>query len=356
MDIRFDCRHFKGTVPCQFHKNHGVECNSNCQYYDSTNGNILLIKLGAMGDVIRTTPLLSRLKSDFPNFRIFWLTKYVDSLPEDVDIPLPFTIASLTYIKSVKFDIGINLDKEREACALMNQLDIKKTYGFGLKHGMSAPLNENANHKFLTGINDTYSKKNNQHYLEEIFSICGYSYAGEEYILPEAKSSPKISNMDKSKTIIGLNTGCGARWTSRQWPEKHWLTLATILMKKDYSVLLLGGQEEDKMNKNIANKSGAIYLGYFPFTEFIHLVDICNIVVTSVTMAMHVAIGLKKRLILLNNIFNPNEFHFFRESIILKPEKECECYYKPVCINNISCIEEISAKKVFYSIEELIKK
>ena len=36
--------------------------------------------------------------------------------------------------------------------------------------------------------------------------------------------------------------------------------------------------------------------------------DQCDVVVSQVTMAMHIAIGLGKRLILMNNIFNRNEF------------------------------------------------
>ena len=72
-------------------------------------------------------------------------------------------------------------------------------------------------------------------------------------------------------------------------------------------------------------------------------------------MAMHVAIGLKKPLILLNNIFNPNEFHFFTDSIILEPEKECECFYKPVCVNETSCIVDVTPDHVFEAIKSLSK-
>jgi len=59
MDVRFDCINFKGTMPCIPHKEHGVECNSNCEYLDSIDQNILIIKLDAMGDVIRTKPIIT---------------------------------------------------------------------------------------------------------------------------------------------------------------------------------------------------------------------------------------------------------------------------------------------------------
>lgn len=353
MDIRYDCRHFKGTMPCIPHKEHGVECSSECEYLDPTDGNILIIKLGAMGDVIRTTPILHQFKKEYPHKRIFWLTHFPAVLPEVVDRNLAFTQEDISYIHSLKFDMAINLDKEHEACALMEQLDIKSKYGFGLKNDMPAPINEMAEHKFLTGISDSYSKENTQHYLEEIFSLCGWEYNNEKYILPQMKSNSAIENFKSEKPIVGLNTGCGERWTSRQWPIEHWKELASLMLKNGQNVLLLGGDQEHEMNTNIKDKTGAEYLGVFPFNEFQSLVAECSVVVSTVTMAMHVAIGLEKPLVLLNNIFNPHEFHFFTKSKILDAEKDCECFYRPTCVNELSCIAEITPVAVMNSIISL---
>ena len=59
---------------------------------------------------------------------------------------------------------------------------------------MPAPLNENANHKILTGISDNYSKSNTKHYLEEIFELCCWEYQDEEYLLP--KYEPNDFNIE----------------------------------------------------------------------------------------------------------------------------------------------------------------
>jgi heptosyltransferase-2 len=68
-----DCLFLKGDVPCQPHKEHGYHCQ-NCPSYTKISKRILIIKLGAIGDVIRTTPLISTYKSMFPNCKITWLT------------------------------------------------------------------------------------------------------------------------------------------------------------------------------------------------------------------------------------------------------------------------------------------
>jgi ADP-heptose:LPS heptosyltransferase len=78
------------------------------------------------------------------------------------------------------------------------------------------------------------------------------------------------------------------------WHEKYWITLAKDLLKNGYDVILLGGEQEDEKNNLIANASGAKYFGHYPLKTFISLLNECDIIVTAVTMAMHLAIGLKK--------------------------------------------------------------
>ena len=51
-----DCLHFKGHIPCKPHKQHGYHC-ADCPSYEKATKRILIIKLGAIGDVIRTTIL-----------------------------------------------------------------------------------------------------------------------------------------------------------------------------------------------------------------------------------------------------------------------------------------------------------
>ena len=52
MILKTDCRHFKGDRPCDPHKESGVKCND-CNYYQPISFKILIIKLDAVGDVLR---------------------------------------------------------------------------------------------------------------------------------------------------------------------------------------------------------------------------------------------------------------------------------------------------------------
>lgn len=354
--LKTDCRHFRGDIPCKPHKQHGVHCvdehGNDCLHYDRTDKRILIIKLGALGDVIRTTPLLRKLKEVYPHSEIWWLTLFPEILPPLIDIPLGFTPETVSVLQATHFDILYNLDKEREACALTAAItaDVKK--GFFLRDGKCAPIDKDAEHKFLTGLFDDLNKASTKSYPQEIFELCGYTFSGENYILDNFAAEGYKWKLNKRKKIVGLNTGCGGRWTSRLWPEKYWSTLAKKLKRAGYAPLLLGGEQEHKKNLKLARTSGAAYLGHFPLKQFINLVDQCDLIVTAVTVATHIAIGLGKKIVLFNNIFNRNEFELYGLGEILEPDFQCTCFYSPTCPNN--CMQYLSVERVFDACTRLL--
>jgi ADP-heptose:LPS heptosyltransferase len=353
--LKTDCHFFKGWAPCQPHKEHGVHCvepdGTPCPYHEPLSERILIIKLGAVGDVIRTTPLLHKFR-ERPGVQIWWLTLTPEVLPAVVDVPLPLTVQSVSMLHTVPFSLLINLDKDPEACALALSISAKIKKGFIMRDGIPAPVDKDAVHKFMTGLFDDVSKANTKSYPQEIFEIAGLTFRGERYILDSHAEDGYHWKFPKRRKIIGLNTGCGGRWISRLWPDKNWINLARQLKKAGLTPLLLGGEQEHGKNKRIAKLSGALYLGHFPLRQFINLVDQCDLVVTAVTMAMHVTIGLGKKIVLFNNIFNRHEFELYGLGEILEPEIPCTCYFSPVCPNN--CMQYIYPEKVFAAITRIL--
>jgi len=361
-DIKHDCRHFVGHIPCKPNKMYNVLCFENekiCKYYSRADEKILIIKLGAAGDVIRTTPLLYKYQEKYPDAFIYWLTQFPDLVPKrtfenpGADKIYNWELNSIITLQNMEFDLVVNLDKDEQACSLVKSLKSKKIQGYTLVNNKPFPVDEKANHKFLTGVFDDISKANSKNYLEEIFEICGYNYNREEYILPDFDKE-SIYDIDNSKIVVGLNTGCGGRWTSRLWPEKYWLELVSLLKKENYEVIILGGPEEHEKNLMLSAETNAKYFGIKPLNTFIGLMDKCSVIVSAVTMGMHIAIGLKKKLILMNNIFNKNEFELYGRGEIIEPSKECTCYFSPKCKNEqYKCIDYIEPLRVFDAVKRI---
>ena len=349
IDIKRDCRHFVGYIPCKPHKEYGYHCGD-CPKYKPIKEKILIIKLGAIGDVIRTTPLLHRIWEKFPDAELWWLTYSPEILPSGIDHILNYCLESMNLLQAIDFDVVINLDKDPHACALTKTLHSQEKLGFTLRSGKPLNINANSRDKFLTGLFDDLNQQNSKSYLEEIFEICGWNYKGEEYIL-EFDSSIQWDIPAMGKKIVGLNTGCGARWTSRLLPDEQWENLIEMLNDNGYFPMLLGGEQEHEKNMELSQRMGVFYPGTFSLQEFISLMDQCDMIVTGVTMALHIAIGLKKKVVLMNNIFNPKEFELFDRGEIIEPDKDCKCFFRPKCINDdYNCMEHLPAKKLYEAV------
>ncbi len=364
-DIKFDCLHFRGEIPCLPNKLRDKVCKG-CDEYNKIETRILIIKLGAIGDVMRSTPLLHRFKNDYPGPHITWVTHTPEILPKapiaigGINEICRFDFTSIYKIENTEFDIAINLDKDKEACMLLNNVKAKRKFGFIWKDNHISIATPHAEHKLITGAFDNISKQNTKNYMEEIFEICDMQFNDESYLL---NFDPKLAGKFKyikeragSKKIIGLNTGCGKRWQTRLWPETYWVELIKKLQSQNYFPLLLGGPDEEEMNKKYSETTGAYYPGIFSLQEFIALSSVCDCILTAVSMMMHIAIGLKKPLVLFVNIFNKHEFYLYNNGVIVEPTSGCDCYYGNTCKRGEKhCMKDIPVETVFNSINSLIK-
>jgi ADP-heptose:LPS heptosyltransferase len=355
-EVKFDCKHFIGEIPCKPNKEKNKLC-ANCDEYRPITKRILIIKLGAMGDVIRTTPLVVKYKELYPDCHISWLTHTPDILPKNkIEKIYKWDFTSTYILRNKEFDIAINLDKEFEACALLKEVEAKEKYGFTLKDNHLAAATPAAEHKLITGLYDSISQKNTKSYLEEIFEICHLEFNYEEYLLdvnPEFDDKWATIFREKAgeKKIIGLNTGCGKRWLTRLWPDAYWIELINKLQQNGYYPVVLGGPDEDEKNKMFAHQTGCYYPGTFSLQEFIALSNNCDLIITAVSMMMHIATGLKIPMILFVNIFNKHEFELYNRGEIISPPTGCDCFYGTTCSRENHCMNDITVDVVYDAVK-----
>jgi heptosyltransferase-2 len=238
---------------------------------------------------------------------------------------------------------------------LLSEIDAKEKYGFILKNNHISAATPASEHKLITGFYDSVSKENTKSYLEEIFEICHFEFNYEEYLMDvEVEYDKKWERIFKEKAqgkkVIGLNTGCGKRWLTRLWPSDYWMELIKKLIDTGYYPVVLGGIDEDAQNKIYAKQTGCYYPGTYSLQEFIAISNNTNLVVTAVSMMMHIATALKKPMILFVNIFNKYEFELYGRGEIITPPTGCDCFYGTVCSRENHCMNDISVKSVYNAV------
>lgn len=369
MLIKNDCKYFPGDKPCKPHKERGKICET-CDEYSPVIHKTLIIKLDAIGDVLRTTAILSSLKKTYRGTYIKWLTKSNakelftnnDLVDEIMCYETPVTNVNLAI---EEFDVVINLDPSPVSSALASFAKGKEKFGFGLNaKGKVYPLNKEAEEWFIMGSFDTEKKKNKKTYQQIIHEICRLPYIKSEIVLSLNKKDIDFKNefirknkLENEKLIIGINAGASERWQFKKWRlEGYKELIKKITDKYDCKILLYGGKEETEINNELKKiSSNIIDTGSSnSLREFIALMDIPNILITGDTLALHVAEALRKKVICLFGPTSYNEIEDYGRITKIYPEMECLVCYKNKCDFVPNCMDLISVDMVFSAISKLI--
>ena len=312
-----------------------------------------MIKLGAIGDVIRTTSVLHGLKEKYKGCSIDWVTKKesFDILKNNGLIDRVFMIGNAKKdLKGEKYDLVICLDDENEACELASGIDSKKIVGAFLDDGKRA-YTEDSSQWFDMGLlsrlgkqkADELKAKNSETYQEIMYRILGLDYKKQEPILALNEDELNFgegfvqkNNIKKDDLTIGINTGAGGRWEDKKLSVEKTAELIDKLNKslKNCKILLFGGPEEIERNEKIRKlaKTKIIDAGCRnSLMEFASLVNLCGILVTSDSLALHIGVALKKRVICYFYPTSADEIELYGRGEKIIWEGKSYCSYQPKC-------------------------
>ena len=322
---------------------------------------ILIIKLSAIGDVLRTTTLLHGLKRKWPGSEITWITlpEAKDLLKENgfVDDVLEFNRKTSRDLETHAFDLLICLDKERNSTFLATRLKAKKKIGFGRdSKGKLSIFNKESRYAYELGISDELKFKiNKKTYSEIIYEMCGLDYRKDKYILnltdkeiAWAESRLKDIGIKKGDFIVGLNTGAGTRFANKIWSfDKHKALIQGLLEKQDTKVLLLGGKREAGLNKRLKDVfDSRVYSAGCDNTlrEFASIVKYCNAIISGDTLAMHIGIALDRYVIAVFGPTCSQEIELYGNGEKIVSDMDCSPCYKRECDKKHNCIATINLK------------
>ena len=184
--IAYDCRYYLGDRPCVWHKKQGVLCE--CDHYIPLTGSLLIIKLDAMGDVLRTTCLLPVIDRAWPGAKITWLTRQ-ESVPLLENNPyvseiIPYGADSVVQLSTRTFDKVINLDAGKISSGMASMAKAPEKIGYLLhERGYVYATNKAAEKWLRLGLFDDLKKENKRTYQEWMVDILGLPGDGMRYVL-----------------------------------------------------------------------------------------------------------------------------------------------------------------------------
>lgn len=326
---------------------------------------ILIIKLGAIGDVLRTTSILYGLKKKY-NGEIYWIVKRnaVDILEDN-----EFIDKILVFGDKIEeeFDLVVSLEDNEEGCDVVKNIKYKKIIGVypennEIKYTLSGWFDMSLISKFGKERADELKAKNKKTYQQLIGEMLDIEPS--ESILNLTKKERKFSekfakenDISKDELVIGLNTSAGGRWQLKKLSIEKTIELANKLNKElKAKVVLFGGKEEVERNKE--TKKGVdfdiIDAGCDnSLLEFSALVNLCKVVVTSDSLALIIAVALKKKVVCFFGPTSAAEIELYGLGKKIVPNLGCVCCYKKQCDKKPNCMDVISVDEIFDGVKEL---
>jgi len=176
---------------------------------------VLIIKTGATGDVVRTTPLLRRIDG-----RVTWLTEAKNAvlLQGLGSFRRCLSWEERHLSRDASYDLVINLEDSLEVGLYLNTLEFKQLFGAHVGSGSKLRYTEDSRRWFDLSLISSYGKEQadklkfqNRHtYQELIFDGLGFGFSGETYLLPEPIETGLSGD-------VAIAADAGPVWPMKKW-------------------------------------------------------------------------------------------------------------------------------------------
>jgi len=366
MKLKLDCRFFRGDKPCKF----ACGCEG-CSHYEPLGTRILIIKLDALGDVARTTPILRPLRRKCDPCHITWLTqpRAVEMLRGHslIDAVLPYCAESLEPLRVQRFDLVLSLDKTPRATAITMWVDALEKLGFGLSEfGTIYPLNPESEYAFRLGLDDDLKfRRNRKTYQEIIFECVKLPYKREEYAIEispcvraHADEALRRLGIGEREKVVGLNLGGGSAFAHKMWDAPSAIRfVARVQHEVECQVLLFGAARERVVMdqilhaglENVHSTGTDNTIGRFQA-----LLARCSVVVTGDSLGMHLAIAERRPVVVLFGPTCAQEIELYGRGEALVSPLSCVPCYRAECDRDPTCMAAIGPEAVVAAVKRWI--
>lgn len=343
------------------------------QVYEETlkSHRILLIKLGAIGDVVLVTPSLKAIRKRFPeshitllvgrdSFELIQNCPYVDDLivydPSRKDRRgRLFRLAA--ELRRLGFELVIDLQNNKTSQLLSYLSLAPKRVGFN-----RGPFRFLIN--FKTKDPGPLPPVEHQGKLLGLLDIQEMDPRLEVWTKP--KDEAFVDNLLQqewltgNEVLVGVNLGGSPRWETKRWPVEYIAELCDRLAQDKIRVVVTGSEGEKPLAQKLlaqVRTKPIVAVGKTNLPQLACLVRRCRAFVTVDSAPLHIAASVHTPLVACFGPTDPKR-HFppTDKGVVLNKKVKCHPCYRRRCPIGLLCMTQITSEEVYREVKRWIDK
>jgi heptosyltransferase-1 len=329
---------------------------------------ILIVKLGALGDVVHAIPVAAALRSAFPSARIDWLVspkhrEILDLVPV-IDRRLVMNdsrmVAAIRELRANQYDIAIDLQGLIKSAALARLSGAQRVIGFTSRYAREGLARWFYTEAYDPGGGGMYHV-NERHVVYTNLSLLGtlgIQPGSPEFPIDRVESAvaARVAAQTGGRYAI-LNPG--AAWPNKRWPPARLAAIATELYKRHAlpSVVAWGPGEESLARDVVERSSGSATLS--PQTTIADLVGLArgaSLYLSGDTGPAHIAAAVGTPIVGIYGPTRPSRNGpWSQDDVTVSRADVCQCHHLRQCRLKTMCLEDIQVGEVLAAVERRLE-
>jgi heptosyltransferase-1 len=335
----------------------------------------LVVRLGALGDIVHAIPVAAALRRAFPEARIDWLVgakhrALLDLVPI-IDRRLvindrPLTragsggasiLSAIAELRRGRYDVALDLQGLLKSAVLARSSGASRVVGFGSRY-----LRERLARPFYTEVYDPgragmFDRTEAKHVVRTNLGLLqplGITVSTPEFPIERVDTAAARGARQESGGRYAL-LNPGAAWPNKRWPPERFAAVARMLGERHglRSIVLWGPGEETLAEMVVSAASGAARLA--PPTTIADLVALTSgaaLMVSGDTGPLHIAAALGTPVV---GIYGPTRparnGPWAANDITVSRDATCRCHHLRQCTLDVMCLLDIAVDEVGAAVE-----
>jgi heptosyltransferase I len=333
---------------------------------DSGRRAFLIVRLGALGDIVHALPLAAALRAAWPDARVDWLVDvkhraildHVGGLSNIVPVDTRRTggdtgvVPVVRRLRAARYDVAIDAQGLLKSAVLARLAGAGRVVGLARGH-----LRES----MASWAYDATVEPAGPHVVDNALALA-QSVGAPAGPLRFALQPPASDIVGRVRGVLGLGEGQpfalmnpGAAWPNKRWPPERFGAVARHLRARHGwpSIVAWGPGEEDLARAVAAAADGSAALA--PMTsleELLAIVGAAGLVVSGDTGPLHLAAALGTPIV---GIYGPTDparnGPWSPADVTISRNHACACHHQRRCTAAVWCLEGLAVDEVSAAVD-----